>query len=119
MIIQALPHIKAGKLKALGTGGLKRSPILPDVPPIAETLPGFESTQWWGILAPAGTPTPIVDKLNNELKAILATDEIKKWFPSDGWEADYLGPTEFGPFMEKEIAQWTRVVKQANMKLEK
>ena len=119
MIIQALPHLKAGKIRALGTGGLKRSPMLPDVPPIADTLPGFESTQWWGLLAPAGTPAPIVDKLNNELKAILATDEVKKWFLNDGSEVDYLGPADFGPFMEKEIATWTRVVKEANIKLDK
>jgi tripartite-type tricarboxylate transporter receptor subunit TctC len=117
MIIQALPHIKSGQIRALGTGGTKPSVVLPDVPPVAETVPGFESTQWWGILGPAGTPAPIVDRLNNELKSILAADEVKKWFLNDGSEADYLGPTEFGPFIEKELAKWIRVVKEANIKL--
>ena len=104
----------------LGTGGVKRSVILPDVPTIAEAgVPGYEATSWYGILAPAGTPAPIVDRLNKEIKAILASDEVKKRFLNDGMEVDYLGPTEFGPFIEEEIAKWASVVKKANIKLEK
>jgi tripartite-type tricarboxylate transporter receptor subunit TctC len=117
-LIQALPYIKSGKLRVLGTSGVKRSVALPDVPAIAEALPGYESTVWWGILVPAGTPMPIVDSLNNELKAILALDEVKKWFLNQGAEADYLGPTEFGAFLEREMAKWARVIKKANIKLE-
>ena len=72
-LIQTLPHIKSGKFRILGTGGVKRFVITPDVPTIAEAgVPGYEATNWWGILAPAGTPAPIVDRLNKELKAILA-----------------------------------------------
>ena len=98
-LIQAVPHIKSGKLRVLGTGGLKRSVILPDVPTIAEAgVPGYEVINWWGILAPAGTPAPIVDRLNKELKAILASDEVKKQFLNQGAEVDYLGPAEFGQF---------------------
>ena len=118
-LIQVLPHLKSGKLRALATTGAKRSVILPNVPTIAEAaLPGFETTQWWGILAPAGTPTPIVDRLSNELKAILTMDEVKKRFLNDGAEVDYLGPAEFGTFLEREISDWERVVKKANIKLE-
>jgi tripartite-type tricarboxylate transporter receptor subunit TctC len=117
-LIQALPYIKSGKLRVLGTSGVKRSVALPDVPAIAEALPGYESTVWWGILVPAGTPAPIVDRLNNELKTILALDEIKKWFLNQGAEVDYLGPTEFGTFLEREMAKWARVIKKANIRLE-
>jgi tripartite-type tricarboxylate transporter receptor subunit TctC len=118
-LIAALPHIKSGKLRVLGTGGMKRSAILPDVPTIAEAgVPGYESINWWGILAPAGTPAPIVTKLNSEIKAILASDEVKQRFLKDGVEADYLGPAEFEKFLERETANWTRVVKKANIKLE-
>ena len=118
-LIAALPHIKSGKLIALGTGGAKRSAILPDVPTIAEAgVPGYETINWWGILAPAGTPAPVVAKLNGEIKAILAADDVKKRFLNDGVEVDHLGPAEFAGFLEKETANWTRVVKKANIRLE-
>ena len=117
-LIQTLPHIKSGKFRVLGTGGLKRSTILPDVPTIAEAgVPGYEATNWWGILAPAGTPAPIVDRLNKEIKTILASDEVKKLFLNEGAEVDYLGPAEFGPFIEREIAKWGKVVKEANIQV--
>jgi tripartite-type tricarboxylate transporter receptor subunit TctC len=117
-LIAALPHIKSGKLIALGTGGAKRSAILPDVPTIAEAgVPGYETINWWGILAPAGTPAPVVAKLNGEIKAILAAEDVKKRFLNDGVEVDHLDPTAFAGFLDKETANWTRVVKKANIKL--
>jgi tripartite-type tricarboxylate transporter receptor subunit TctC len=118
-LIAAMPHIKSGKLRALGTGGAVRSSVLPDVPTIAEGgLPGYTSINWWGILAPAGTPAPIVTRLSNELKAIVTMDDVKKRFLSDGIEADHMGPAEFGAFLEEEQANWTRIIKKANIKLE-
>lgn len=118
-LVSLLPAIKSEKLRALGTCGVKRSILLPDVPTITEAgAPGYETGDWWGIIAPAGTPAPIVDRLNKELKAILASDEVKKWFLNDGAEVDYLGPTEFSLFIESEITNWTRVIKKANIKLE-
>jgi len=119
-IIQAMPHIKTGRLRALGTGGLKRSAVLPDVPTVAEAadLPGFENANWWSFLVPAGTPVPIVNKLANELKAILAQDEVQKWFVNAGGDVDYLRRAEFGRFMEKEIAKFKRIAKDANLKLQ-
>jgi tripartite-type tricarboxylate transporter receptor subunit TctC len=113
-----LAHIKSGKLKVLGTSGLKRSPLMPDVPSIAEDLPGFEATIWWGFLAPAGVPAPIVDRLNKEIKEIVATDEVKNMFLKDGASVDYQNSTEFGKFLEKEIDQWERVIKKAKIQLE-
>ncbi|MDH3314831.1 MAG: tripartite tricarboxylate transporter substrate binding protein [Betaproteobacteria bacterium] len=119
-IIQAMPHIKSGRLRALGTGGSKRSVVLPDVPTVADAagLPGYENANWWSFLAPAGTPAPIVGRLANELKAILALTEVKKWFVNAGGDVDYLGGTEFGRFMAKEIAKFKRIAKDANIKLQ-
>jgi len=117
-LIQTLPHIQSGKFKILGTGGSKRSSILPNVPTIAETVPGYEATNWWGILAPAGTPAPIVDRLNKEIRALLTSDEVKKLFQNEGADVDYLGPAEFGPFIGREITKWSKVVKEANIKVE-
>jgi len=109
---QPLPHIKSGKVKGLGTGGVKRSASLPDLPTIAEAgVPGFEASQWWGIWGPAGIPAPIVDRLTRELKTILVSDEVKNIFLADGSEAFYRSPTEFIPFLEGEIVKWTRVRK--------
>jgi tripartite-type tricarboxylate transporter receptor subunit TctC len=117
-LTQAFPHIQSGKLRLLGTGGVKRFVTLPDVPTIAEGgLPGYEATTWKGMVAPAGTPAPIVDRLTKELKAILTSEDVKKMFLDDGSEADYIGPAEFGKFLQGELANWARVVKEANIKL--
>jgi tripartite-type tricarboxylate transporter receptor subunit TctC len=114
-----LPHIKAGKLKPLCVFGVKRSSLLPDMPTSAEAgVPECESGSWYGILAPAGTPKAIIDRLNNEVKAIMATDEIKTQFLADGTEVDYQGPTEFDAFIKSEISRWDGVVKKANIKQE-
>jgi tripartite-type tricarboxylate transporter receptor subunit TctC len=114
-----LSHIKSGKLKVLGTGGATRSAALPDVPTIAEAgVPGYEAVGWWGILAPAGTPAPIVNKLSNEIKAVLDLDEVKKWFVSEGAEQGYLGPAEYKKFLAKDIATWANIIKKANIKIE-
>lgn len=117
-LVQNLPYIRSGGMRVLGTGGAKRSAIVPDVPTISETVPGYEATQWFGMLAPAGTPAPIVNRLTTELKTILASDEIKKRFLNEGAEVDYLGPTEFGLFLQRETTKWASVLKKANIKLE-
>lgn len=118
-LIQIMPHIKSGKLKVLGTGGAKRSVALPDVPTIAEAgVPGYEANNWWGVVAPAGTPRAIVERLHQEISAILSSAEIQKRFLTQGAEVDEMGPAEFGPFIAAETAKWARVVKQANIKVE-
>jgi tripartite-type tricarboxylate transporter receptor subunit TctC len=118
-LIQTVPHIRSGKLRALGTGGSKRTPVLSDVPTIAEAgVPGYEAVNWWGIMAPAGTPQPIVDKLHKELAVVLASDETKQRFASEGAEVVQRSPSEFAKFIETEMAKWGKVVKEANIKAE-
>jgi tripartite-type tricarboxylate transporter receptor subunit TctC len=118
-LIQTLPHIQSGKFRVLATGGLKRSTILPTVPTIAEAgVPGYEATNWWGILAPAGTPAPVVDRLNREIKTLLSSADVQKLFEKEGADVDYLAPAEFGPYIAGEITKWGKVVKEANIKVE-
>jgi tripartite-type tricarboxylate transporter receptor subunit TctC len=86
---------------------------------IAEAgVPGYEATNWWGILAPAGTPAPVVERLSREIKTLLASPDIQKLFLNEGADVDYLGPAEFGPFIAAEITKWAKVVKEANIKVE-
>jgi tripartite-type tricarboxylate transporter receptor subunit TctC len=116
---QSLPHIKSGKIKALGYGAKSRSKFLPDLPTISEAgVPGYESFIWWGLYAPAGTPKAIVDTLNRELAAIMKMPEIIKTFEAQGAEQDLLGPEAFAKFMEAESAKWGKVIKQGNITLE-
>jgi tripartite-type tricarboxylate transporter receptor subunit TctC len=89
------------------------------VPTIIEAgVPGYEAGTFWGILAPKGMPSPIVGRLDQELKAILASVEVKEGFLKLGAEVDYRGPIEFGKFLEEEVTRWESVVKKANIKLE-
>ena len=118
-LIQTVPHVRSGKLKALATGGAKRSAILPDIPTIAEAgVPGYEMTNWWGIVAPAGTPQPILDKLAKEIGAVLSTPETQKQFAADGAEVLQKSPADFATFFAAELAKWERVVKDAKIKAE-
>ena len=118
-LTQALPHIKTGKFRVLATGGLKRSDLLPDVPTIAESgLPGFDVSQWYGIVVPAGTPPPIVARLTKEFNTVMASDDLKKRLVNEGLEPDFLPPAAFATFMQNEMATWARVTQKANIKLE-
>jgi len=118
-LLQTLPHIRSGKLKPLGTGGAKRSPALPDVPTIIEAgVPGYEASNWWGIVAPAEISPAIVKKINSEIAAILATPETQKWFQGEGAEAVSRTPDEFRQWILSEMAKWGKVVKQAGIKAE-
>jgi tripartite-type tricarboxylate transporter receptor subunit TctC len=118
-LIQMLPHIRSGKLKALGTTGAKRSAVLPDVPTVAEAgVPGYEATNWWGILAPAGTPQPILDRLHQEIAAVQASAETKRRFETEGAEAREMSPADFAAFIAAETAKWARVVKEAGISAE-
>ena len=112
-LAQALPHIKSGKVKALGYAAKNRSKILPDIPTISEAgVPGYESFIWWGLYAPAGTPQPIIDKLNNELAVIMKTPEMVKIMESQGADIDLLTGAAFTKFMEAESAKWDKVIKK-------
>jgi tripartite-type tricarboxylate transporter receptor subunit TctC len=118
-IVQTVPNIQNGLLRALATGGEKRSPILPDLPTIAEAgVPGYVATNWWGIVAPAGTPQPIVDKLHDTIAGLLDSAATKKFLDNEGAAPVHMSSAEFGKFIEAEIAKWGPVVKQAGMKAE-
>jgi tripartite-type tricarboxylate transporter receptor subunit TctC len=104
--------IEANEVRALGTSGLKRSAILPDVPTIDEAgVPGYEATIWLGIMAPRGTPAEVVDKLNGEIAKVVASPRIKDAWAQQGAVPMTMTPAAFGDFLEKDIAKWARIVK--------
>src|SRR5262249_48008733 len=111
--------IQVGRVKALGTTGKVRSAILPDVPTLAEAgVPGYEATIWIGVMAPAGTPQPIVPLLNAEINKILARAGIKKAVREKGGETMSMKPDEFGAFVQSEIDKWAKVIKANDIKPE-
>ena len=115
-ISTALPHMRSGKLRALGVTEAKRLSIAPEVPTIAESgLPGFEVSQWYGVFAPAGIPGAIVKKLNGELAGILALPETMERLSSQGLEIAYAPPEVFGPYIRSELVKWTKLLKEMGM----
>jgi tripartite-type tricarboxylate transporter receptor subunit TctC len=113
----ATPQVRSGKVRALAVGASRRAAVLPDVPTFAEAgLPGYEVANWVGLVAPAGTPQPIVDKLHKEISAILDSPDIQKQLASAGAEIERMSPAEFGAFMVKELEKWGRVVKEGGIK---
>jgi tripartite-type tricarboxylate transporter receptor subunit TctC len=118
-LVQTTPHIKAGKLRALGTGGLQRNPVLPDVPTVDEAgVPGYEAVNWWGIVAPAGLPAPLVDRLHTEIAAVQDKDEVKTVLDREGAQTVKMSTAEFAAFIEKDMKKWERVVKEGGIKAE-
>jgi tripartite-type tricarboxylate transporter receptor subunit TctC len=114
----ALPHIKAGKLRALGVTSEKRSPAVPEIPTIAETLPGFGIESWQAIFAPAGVPSPVVDKLSAAMIKAVNDPEIRSMLMAQGITPGGMTPAELGAFQKAEIEKWARVIKEGNIKLE-
>ncbi len=109
-------NVKAGQVRALGTSAGKRSTVLPDVPTIAEAgVPGYESTIWIGIMAPAGTPKPIVDKLNAEINKAINRPDVKEAWDKQGAVPLVMSPAEFDAYLRKDIEKWARVVKAAGL----
>src|SRR5688572_10845250 len=118
-VVQNLPHVRSGKLKALGIGGSKRIAAMPEVPTFAEGgVSGAEANNWWGILAPAGTPPAAIARLQQAIGATLDSAETRKRFELEGAEVLRLDGKQFGELLASETARWTQVVKQAGIKAE-
>jgi tripartite-type tricarboxylate transporter receptor subunit TctC len=114
-----MPHVRAGKLRALAISSVQRIDLVADLPTIAESgVAGFEAIQWYGLVAPAGTPAPIVARLNAEVNRALATPELKGRLVAEGAEAAPATPREFGAFIAAEIERWRPVIQQAGLKPE-
>ena len=109
-------HVKSGRLRPLGVSTTRRLAAFPDVPTIAEAgVPGYEATQWYGVLAPAGTPAPIIDRLNREIASWVQTPRLQERLVADGSEPFVTRPEEFSAFIKSEIARWAPVIKSANI----
>ncbi len=116
-IPQWQPHLAAGRVRAIGIGHSKRARLLPDVPAIAETLPGFNNTSWYGLLAPAGTPAAIVNTINAEMKRAVANAEFAKQVEAIGLEPTSSTPQEMAELMRSELTRWSKIIKAAGIKL--
>lgn len=117
VVLTSLPQIKAGRLKALGITSLKRSPLLPDVPTVAEQgYPGFEVLGWYGLFAPAGTPPAVLERLGRDFTAVLHSDKMRATLESQGGPSIASTPAEFGTLIRTEIARWKKVVEQSGAK---
>jgi tripartite-type tricarboxylate transporter receptor subunit TctC len=113
------PHVQSGRVKALGTTGKSRSSVMADVPTVAEAgVEGYEATIWLGIMAPAGTPKPIVDRLNAEINKIVARPDVKEAWAKQGAEPMSMSPEAFDKYLRADIEKWARVVKVSGAKVE-
>ena len=118
-LISSVPHVKSGKLRGLGVSGLKRHPLLPDLPTISEAgVPGYSAVNWFGMAAPKGTPAAVVERLHKEVTAGLGTEAAKEQFARDASEIVTMSPAEFSAFIAAETEKWGKVVKQAGVKAE-
>jgi len=111
------PNVRAGKLKALGSSGKQRSTVLPEVPTVSEAgVPGYDAVIWLGIMAPAGTARPIVDRLNAEITKVTAAPELRETWAKQGAAAMTMNPEEFARFMREDIEKWARIVRISGAK---
>jgi tripartite-type tricarboxylate transporter receptor subunit TctC len=118
-MLGTMPHVRSGKVRALGVTSARRVATAPDIPSIAEAgVPGYESLQWYGLMAPAGTPKEIIARLNREAVAALRTPEIAARLASDGAEVVAGTPEDFGAWIRNETEKWARVAKAAGIKPE-
>jgi tripartite-type tricarboxylate transporter receptor subunit TctC len=113
--LTARPQIDSGRVRALAVSGPKRIEALPGVPPVADTVPGYEAMQWYGLVAPAGTPPAIIARLNSEALKALRSDEMKERLALDGAEPVGSSAAEFGALIRSELEKWSRVARSANI----
>ncbi len=118
-VMTAKPHVDSKRLKAVGISSLKRSPLVPDVPTIAESgLPGFDSWNWFGIFGPAGTPRAVVERVNTEMNRILADPAVQERFSQLGFEVTGGTTAQFAAVVRSEGQKWSKVIRDANVKAE-
>ncbi len=110
-MLSAMPHVKSGKLRAVAVTSAKRSSAVPELPTVAETIPGFEASGWYGAFAPAATPREIIAKLNGEINRLMRQPDVAQRLAGDGVEAVTMTPAEFGTYLHSEIVKWGKVVK--------
>jgi tripartite-type tricarboxylate transporter receptor subunit TctC len=115
----AMAHVRSGKLRGIAVTSTKRSALVPDVPTVAESgLPGYEMVAWQGLLAPRATPPALIQLLNREMVSIVSQPEVRKQLSAEGGEPIGNTPDEFARWLKAEIAKWTKVVKEANIRAE-
>jgi tripartite-type tricarboxylate transporter receptor subunit TctC len=118
-LITALPHIKSGRLRALALSAPQRSPLIPDVPTVAESgYPAFNAVQWYGVCAPAGMPPAIVERLSRALNAAITSPEVRAKLGEQAADVMPMSPAEFGEYIRADIARWVKLLKDADLKIE-
>ena len=117
--VAIMPQVRAGRLRPLAMTGARRSPAMPELPTVAESgVPGYETASWYGVLAPAGTPRAIIDKLSREIAKITRMPDVSERMTSEGAEPAGNSPEEFATYIKRELARWSRVIKQARIRPE-
>ena len=115
----ALPHIRSGRVRPLAVTGAARHPLLPEVPTLVESgFKGFEAQQWYGVVAPAGLPAPVLKQLNDSLNGVLAAPDLRDKLSAEAVEPWPMSPDQFGRFIREDIARWTRVARERNIQLD-
>ncbi len=117
-VATSIANIKAGKLRALAVTGATRSDVLPDIPTVSEFVPGYEASVWHGVGAPSGTASDIINKLNEQITAVIGEPSVEAQFDNLGAEPMPMRPSEFGTFVAAEVKKWANVVKHAGLKQE-
>jgi tripartite-type tricarboxylate transporter receptor subunit TctC len=117
-MVPFVPHIQAGKLRPLAQTTAQRSKLLPDLPTVAETLPGYDATSWYGLMAPAGTPPAVVQRINQELGKILQQPDVRARYAQLGVDAVNMSPSEFGQYINREMEKWAEVIAKSGAKVE-
>jgi tripartite-type tricarboxylate transporter receptor subunit TctC len=118
-MLTGLPHVKSGRLRLLGTTGAKRAAVLPDQPTVAEAgVPGYEASQWYGVLAPAGTSKEIIARLHTEIVRILQAPDMREKLAADGTDPVGNSPDEFARYIKSELTKWGKVARDAGIQPE-
>jgi tripartite-type tricarboxylate transporter receptor subunit TctC len=115
-VVQGLPSVRDGKVRALALLGSQRAPLLPDVPTMSETLPGYEANNWFGMVVRANTPRPVYERIAKEVLAVLRAPDVRERIVKLGATPVGSTPEEFAAFMKSETEKWARVIRQANVR---